>query len=239
MLVASKAIVISKVRFKDNDLIVKCYTEKFGIKSYLVKNALKNKKGKFKAAYFQLLSILEIQADHKNNRSLQYLKDLKLFHNYSSLHSNVIKSAIVMFLSEILEGILKEEEENLPLYHFLEKSLIWFDENLTDTNFHLMFLMELTKYLGFYPDITTKEAAFFNLQEGKFQHKPTNNFCISGDNLKFLKQLLGIKFDVNKILEIKPNQKREFLDMILLYFKLHLHGFKTPKSVTVLNQVFA
>lgn len=79
MLVASKAIVISKVRFKDNDLIVKCYTEKFGIKSYLVKNALKNKKGKFKAAYFQLLSILEIQADHKNNRSLQYLKDLKLF----------------------------------------------------------------------------------------------------------------------------------------------------------------
>ena len=239
MLVSTKAIVISKLRYKDDDLIVKCYTEKFGIKSYLLKNALKSKKGKFKPAYFQLLTLLDIQADHKDNRSLNYLRDLKLQHNYISLHTNVIKSAIVMFLSEILSDILKEEEENQPLYHFLETSLIWFDENETNVNFHLMFLIELTKYLGFYPDSSMQKAMFFNLEGGKFQQKQTNNYCISGDNLKFLKQLLGIKFDVDKILDINSNQKREFLDMILLYFKLHLHGFKTPKSVTVLNQVFA
>jgi DNA repair protein RecO (recombination protein O) len=239
MLIASKAIIISKIRFRDNDLIVKCYTEKFGIKSYLVKNALKSKKGKFRVAYFQLLSILELQADHKDNRSLQYLKDIRLFHNYSSLHSNVVKSAIVMFLAEILDGILKEEEENKPLFQFLESSLIWFDENSANSNFHFIFLIELTKYLGFYPDFTFMDAGFFNLVEGKFQQRSTNNYCISGDNLKFLKLLLGIKFDVNKILEMSTHQKRAFLDMILLYFKLHLHGFKTPKSVTVLNQVFA
>ena len=239
MLISTKAIVISKLRYKDDDLIVKCYTEKFGIKSYLLKNALKRKKGKFKPAYFQLLTLLEIQADHKDNRSLHYLKDLKLQHNYASLHTNIKKSAIVMFLSEILATILKEEEENQALYNFLETSLIWFDKNETNVNFHLIFLIELTKYLGFYPDASLKEAKFFNLEGGRFQQKQTNNYCVSGNNLKFLKQLLGIKFDVDKILEMDSKQKREFLDMILLYFKLHLHGFKTPKSVTVLNQVFA
>jgi len=239
MLVTSKAIVISKIRFKDDDLIVKCYTEKFGIKSYLLKNALKSKKGKFRPAYFQLLTLLEIHADHKDSRSLQYLRDIKLGHNYATLHTNVIKIAIVMFLSEILESILKEEEENLALFQFMESSLIWFDENQINTNFHLIFLIELTKYLGFYPDFSEKEARFFNLEEGKFQQYQTNSYCISGNNLKLLKQLLGIKFDVDKILEINSNEKREFLDMILLYFKLHLHGFKTPKSVNVLNQVFA
>lgn len=239
MLVSTKAIVLSKFRYKEHDLIVKCYTEKFGVKSYMLKSALKSKKGKFKPAYFQLLTILDIQADHKDRRSLQYLKDIKLQCNYTSLHTNIIKSTIVMFLSEVLVNILKEEEENQTLYNFLETSLIWFDENETNANFHLKFLVELTKYLGFYPDDSIKEANFFNLEEGVFQLEKTNKYCASGNNFKILKQLLGIKFDVDKILDISANQKREFLDMILLYFKLHLDGFKTPKSVTVLNQVFS
>ena len=238
MLDSTKAIVLSKLKYKDHDLIVKCYTEKFGIKSYLLRNILKSKKGKFKPAYFQLLTILEIQADHKTNRSLHYLKDIKLQCNYKTLHTNIIKSAIAMFLSEVLSTILKEEEKDTSLYNFIETSLIWFDENKINTNFHLIFLIQITKYLGFYPEIPIKETSFFNLEEGRFQNSKMNIHSITGDNLTNFKLLLGIKFDVDNKLDINSNQKRELLDMILLYFKLHLDGFKTPKSLSVLNQVF-
>lgn len=238
MLVSTKAIVLSKIRYKDYDLIIKCYTKAFGVTTYLVKNVLKTKKGKFKPAYFQPLSILDIEADHKDNRSLQYFKEVKLHFNYNSLHSNVKKGAIIMFLSEILSQILKEEEQNLELYNFLETTFIWFDESDTNTNFHLIFLIELTKYLGFYPETPKQTATHFNLEDGTFQWNKTGTYCISGNNLMFLKQLLGIKFDESKSLVISANQKREFLNMILLYFKLHLDGFKQPKSVTILNQVF-
>jgi len=118
MIISTKAIVLSKIKYKDHDLIIKCYTEKFGVITYLVKNALKTKKGKFKAAYFQPLSLLEIEADHKENRSLNYLRDIKLQIYYSSLHTNVIKSTIAMFLSEVLSSILIEEEKNEALYSF-------------------------------------------------------------------------------------------------------------------------
>jgi len=238
MLVSTKTIVLSKLRYKDNDLIIKCYTENFGLRSYLVRNALKTKKGKFKAAYFQPLSLLEIEADHKDNRSLQYFKDIKLYCHYKSLHTNIIKSAMVMFLSEVLSTVLVEEEQNQPLYNFLETTLVWFDEGDTDANFHLIFLIELTKYLGFYPEMPTEDSICFNLEDGKFQNVDTSVYCVSGDNFSTLKQLLGIKFDVSKSLEINSSQKREFLNMILLYFKLHLDGFKQPKSVLILNQVF-
>ena len=77
------------------------------------------------------------------------------------------------------------------------------------------------------------------MEEGKFQVTKTNPNCVSGDNLTILKQLLGTKFDDSKLLEITSSQKREFLSMILLYFKLHLDGFKHPKSVAILNQVFS
>lgn len=240
MIVSTKAIVISKIKYKDNDLIVKCYTQEFGVISYLVRNVLKTKKGKFKPAYFQPLILLEVEADHKENRSLQYLRDIKLNIHYNSLHTNVIKSTIVMFLSEVLSGILIEEEENKSLYSFLETTLIWFDETEVNTNFHLLFLTELTKYLGFYPEtLNTDNIKYFNLEEGKFQISKTNSNCVNGDNLTILKQLLGTKFDDSRLLEITSFQKRNFLSMILLYFKLHLDGFKHPKSVSILNQVFS
>jgi DNA repair protein RecO (recombination protein O) len=238
MQVSTKAIVVSKLRYKDHDLIVKCYTEKYGIKSYLLKNVLKSRKGKFKPAYFQPLTIIDIEAEHKDNRSLHYLKDIKIQNDFESIHTNIIKSTMAMFLAEVLNNVLKEEEENSSLYNYLETSLIWFNENGVDTNFHLIFLIELTKYLGFYPDTSHSELKYFNLEDGKFYQAKLGKHFIEGENLTLLKQLLGIKFDALKSANFKPIKKLEFLNMILLYLKLHLDGFKQPKSVTVLNQIF-
>ncbi|WP_412987152.1 DNA repair protein RecO [Pontimicrobium sp. IMCC45349] len=239
MLLSTKAIVLSKIRYKDSDLIIKCYTFEQGVKSYLLKNALKSKKGKFKPAYFQLLSLLEIEADYKANRTLHYFKDVRPLIPYKTLHTNVIKTSIVMFLAEILDGILQEEEKNTSLFNFIESALLWFDEADVNTSFHIIFLIELTKYLGFYPDISNKELPVFNLEEGVFQNKAYSVNYITKDKLLLFKKVLGIKFDVDKTLSFKANEKQELLNMILLYFKLHLDGFKQPKSLTILNQVFS
>ena len=239
MLASTKAIVLSKLKYKDNDVIVKCYTKEFGVKSYLLKNILKSKKGKLKIAYFQELTILDLETDQRDGRSLQYIKELKLAYHYHSVHTNVVKSTIALFLSEILSNILKEEEENKELFQFLETSFVWFDQSDTEASFHLMFLIELSKYLGFYPNLQFLDSDYFNLESGRFQNKDSGIYCVTGEKLIFLKTLLGIKFDANKKLNITNNQKRELLDMILIYFNLHLDGFKKPKSVEVLNQVFS
>ena len=102
MVVSTKAIVISKIKYNDSDLIVKCYTASLGIRSYMVRNVLKSKKGKIRPAYFQLLSLLQIEADHKDSRSLNYLKEVRLYKPYDSLHTNIFKSTVLLFLSEIL-----------------------------------------------------------------------------------------------------------------------------------------
>ncbi len=237
MHVSTKAIVLSKIRYNDHDLIVKCYTESYGVKSYLLKNILKSKKGKLKAAYFQVFSLLEIEAEHKDNRSLQFIKDVKLSYKTESIHTIIIKSAIVLFLAEITSNILKEEEQNLELYNYIETSVLWFDQHKTYSNFHFLYLIELTKYLGFYPEIDPN-ASYFNLLEGKFEDTDNGIYSVSGEKLTLLKTLLGIKFDGYKNLRMSSLKKREFLSMILLYFKLHLDGFKEPKSLAILNQVF-
>ena len=235
---STKAIVLSKLRYKDHDLIVKCYTEDFGVRSYLLRNVLKSKKGKIKPAYFQLFSLLELEVDHKDNRSLQYVRDVKIHHPTNSIQTDIVKSSIALFLAEILSSVCREEEKDQELYHYLETSISWFETCDSYPNFHLLFLIELTKYLGFYPDIS-ENSDFFNLMEGRSQDVDTGIYCISGENLTLLKQLLGIKFDDKKELKISSQQKRDFLDLILVYFKLHLDGFREPRSLGVFNQVFS
>ena len=105
MIVSTNAIVLSKLKFKDHDLIVKCYTASNGVMSFLVKGAFSSKKVKFKPAYFQPLSMLQIELDYKSNKDLHYFKNVRLLHSYKSLHNQILKYTVVIFLAEILNTI--------------------------------------------------------------------------------------------------------------------------------------
>jgi len=239
MLVNTSAIVLSKIKYGDSHVILSCYTKLIGLQTYLLKGVLKQRKGKFKPAYLQPLTQVQLTTDYKPNRSLQSLKELKPLIHYKSLHTNILKSAIVIFLSEVLVQLLKEEEENIILYTFLSTSLEWLDAQESAPNFHLLFLLDITKYLGFYPDTTDIHFEYFNLEAGKFEFSKHSLYTISDNNLTLLKQLLGIKFDTLNHVKMNAKQRHDILNMILLYYELHLGGFKKPKSLQILNQVFS
>ncbi|MFT4781707.1 MAG: DNA repair protein RecO (recombination protein O) [Pseudohongiellaceae bacterium] len=238
MLNKSKVIVLSKLKYRDNDLIVKCFTRHRGVVSYLLRGVLNTKKGSSKAAYYQLLSQLEIEENYRHTQSLQYIKDVRLDYNYTTLHTNLFKGSIVMFLSEVLSSVLREEEENQPLYHYLETTLRWLDTKDEFSNFHLLFLLNLTKHLGFYPDISDTNQMYFNLNNGLFESKKQDVYSISGENLTILKQLLGTNFDALDGIKLSSKQRQSFLAMLLLYFELHLGSFRKPKSLKIFNQIF-
>jgi DNA repair protein RecO (recombination protein O) len=238
MLNKSKVIVLSKLKYRDNDLIVKCFTRHRGVVSYLLRGVLNTKKGSSKAAYYQLLSQLEIEENYRHTQSLQYIKDVRLDYNYTTLHTNLFKGSIVMFLSEVLSSVLREEEENQPLYHYLETTLRWLDTKDEFSNFHLLFLLNLTKHLGFYPDISDTNQMYFNLNNGLFESKKEDVYSVSGENLTILKQLLGTNFDALDGIKLSSKQRQSFLAMLLLYFELHLGSFRKPKSLKIFNQIF-
>lgn len=239
MLISSPGIILSKVRYQDNDLIVKCLTRDLGVVSYMIKNISMSKKSKNKFAFFQLLNILDLETNYNPNRSIQYIKDLKVKYNFTSLHTNIYKSSVVMFLSEILSNIIHIETKDMELFDFIEKSLIWYDKSEDSSTFYLIFLMKITHYLGFYPDCTNISYNYFNLEEGLFESSKNSQYVIEGSSLVLFKTILGIKFDSNKLPFIDKTNKKDILKNILIYFKLHVDGFKDPKSLKVLNQIFA
>ncbi|NNT71241.1 DNA repair protein RecO [Flavobacterium sp. IMCC34852] len=237
MLVKTKAIVISSLKYQEKSLIVKCFTLSDGLKSYFVQSAFSTKKSNQKIAYFQPLTLLEIEANHKNKGTLEHFKEIKLAHAYQTINTDIIKSTIVIFLSEMLHHSIQEEEKNENLFLFLESALLWLDNHEETANFHLILLLEFTKFLGFYPDTSEIEGKYFEMNDGIFTPF-LGTSCLSEHETYLFKKLISLKFDSNQ--KVFAGIERQILLKILLdYYTIHLDGFKKPKSLEVLKEVFA
>jgi DNA repair protein RecO (recombination protein O) len=237
MIVKTKAIVISSLKYQEKSLIVKCFTLSEGLKSYFVPSAFSSKKSNQKIAYFQPLTILEIEANHKNKGTLEHFKEIKLASVYQTINVDIVKSTIVIFLSEILHYSIQEEEKNEHLFTFLETALLWLDTHDKTANFHLILLLEITKFLGFYPDNSENGLKFFEMTEGVFS--PFQGIsCLSEHETFLFKKLMNLKFDSDQ--KVFAGIERQMLLKTLLdYYSIHLDGFKKPKSLDVLKEVFS
>lgn len=238
MLIQTKAIVLHTLKYNDTSLIAHCYTEALGKQSFLLKGILSARKGGIRKAYFLPLTQLEIQFQHKNKGGLNFLKEVKILHPYQELYTNIKKNAIVLFLSEIIHKSLNEEETNPLLFEFIENALLWLDSNEDIANFHLLFLLKLTQFLGFYPYLDHEEAHYFSLESGCFTaFKPTGKH-LKGNSVHLLQELLGMNFAEIKTPKINQHSRRELLEAMVNYFELHLLGFSKPKSLSILHDVF-
>ena len=237
MQVKTKAIVLSALKFNEKSLIVKCFTLSDGLKSYFVPNAFSSKKNNQKIAYFQPLTLLEIEATHKNKGTLEYFKELKIASPFYTISTNVYKATIVLFVSEMLSNSIYEEEKNENMFAFFETALLWLDHHNDFSNFHLMFLLETTKFLGFYPDKSDIENDYFELIEGVFSTMEGVN-CLNRHETLLFKKLIALKFNSDQKIFSGP-ERQQLLKILLSFYTAHLDGFKQPKSLEVLKDVFA
>ena len=238
MVVTCKAIVLSSVKYADNDLIVKCFTE-IGLRSYLLKNIFRSKKGRFTPAFFLPLTQLELTSNYANSRSLHFLTDARIAYPYITLLSDVRKQTLALFLSETIVHILKEDEENRPLFDYFETSFKWLDKHEHIGDFHLVFLTNFLPYLGIYPEHEkNNKSLYFDMLEGVFTDKILSNYFISGDLVSHFIQLLNVNFETIQQLRFSRNVRMELLETLLRYLELHISGFKRPRSLDVLKSVF-
>ena len=237
MQIKTKAVVLSSIKFNEKSLIVKCYTLSDGLKSYYVPNVFSSKKNNQKIAYFQPLTLLEIEATHKNKGSLEYFKELKIAVPFYTINTNIYKATIVLFVSEMLSNSIQEEEKNETMFSFFESALLWLDHHNEFSNFHLIFLLETTKFLGFYPDTTDIENNYFELIDGIFSPLQGVN-CLSANETSLFKRLIDLKFNSDQKV-FSGAERQVLLKIIVSFYNTHLPGFKLPKSLEVLKEVFA
>ena len=220
----TKGIVLSSVKYSETSIISKIYTAEMGLQSYIANGVRKKNGGK---AYYQPLNIVELTAYCKKHGGLHRIKEIKIPTTYCSIPYNLLKSSVALFLSEVLIKCLKEEERNEDLFNFLECSLIDFDRNDFNEQFHIQFLIGLSYFLGFFPNMEKSNLQYFDLING----------CFS-DNKNGHKHFIDNSEDLLSALKLKPvKNKRAILNYILMYYQIHVEGFGNIKSKNVLKKV--
>ncbi len=238
MLTTTQGIVLHHFKYSEKSVIAKIYTKKSGLSSYII-NGVRNAKTKNKAVYLQPLSLVELSVNQKENKNLQAVKSINLFQPYSSIPFNIIKTSIAFFLAEILYKTIKEEESNEKLFEFLFNAFQLFDlDEKNYVNFHLIFLGQLTNYIGIQPNTNVSETNLhFDLQEGSFiNYTPSYSAYIPPPTSKQLKLILETSLN-NINLSFNNSDRKVLLKAFLDYYHLHLSNFDNLKSLSVLEEV--
>ena len=234
MIISSSAIVLSKLKYRDNDLIIKLFVRELGLTSFIVRGGSK----KNKTNYFQQLSLLEIEFDFNSKRNLHYFKEFESKCNLKTIHTDFKKMGVIIFLSEVLSKILIHQQKDYHLYDFIEDAIKYYDQHVFSSKFHIVFLMNLSKFLGFYPDVNNNDYQYFDLQHGFYSQTKDSDYIIFDDDLECFNKILGINFDDLSTLTLTLVQRKKLLDNIILYYKLHTENFVSVKSLEVLRKLF-
>ena len=236
----TKGIVLHSIKYGDTSLIAHFYTKNFGRHSFLFKG-IRSNKSKIHSNLLQPLFILNLEAYIKEGKDLSLIKEASADQIFIDFPYDVKKSAQAMFMAEILYRCLKEEEANHILFNFLASSIEYFD--LLDTgsaDFHIIFLVKLSKHLGFYPssrDISNELV--FDMKEGVYKdHIPTHFDYIDPLNSALLDEILNTNYENLQGLKLNQKRRNDLLESILKFYSFHIEGITKIKSYSILRELF-
>lgn len=237
----TEGIILHGLKYGDSGRIVTVYTEAFGRSSFLLQG-IHAKKSTGKANILQPLFLLEIEVDHRQGRELQRARELKISHPYETIPFDVHKSSQAIFLAEMLYRVLKEEEARPELYQFMSHSFRIFDLLREGrANFHLAFMIQLTRYMGFAPTNNwAEDRTFFDMVLGAFSGtKPPHIYFLDPAESRILSAFVNTSYEEIGGIALSSSSRNLFLLKIIDYFSLHLGIRLQLKSLDVLRELFS
>lgn len=239
MLFSTRGIIFKCTDYSETSIVCKIYTEKFGLRTYMI-NGVRSSKGRIKTGLVRPLNILDLVVYERPGREIQRISELSFFHIYETLPFEVDKSMIALFLLEVLNKTILEEEPNLELYKFIEKGLLHIDKHEQSVlNFHIYFLLHLTRYLGFFPlGSFSNETPFLDLKEGVFDVKSnSHHYVVHPDLNRDISTMLKSNLENYSRVKISSKNRRSILDSILQYYSYHISNFTGVRSLNILKTI--
>jgi DNA repair protein RecO (recombination protein O) len=228
-----KGVVLSGIKYTDNQDIVYLYTETKGRRTYILNRQKKNNR-------LFPLSLIDFESSGRQNAEIQYLKEYVFSPLLPEISSDVRKSSIAMFIGEFLYRVLKEEDSSLPLFEYISKSICLLDM-LHDgvPNFHLYFMVQLSKYMGFSIPANKNNYDYFDIKYCKFVFtQPLHPQYFDKDNTKILSRLLNLSPNQLNELKLTGEQRINFANQMLDFYSSRFDHILIIKSLNVLHEIF-
>ncbi len=240
MLLSLKGIVFRTTKYKESSVISQIYSDKLGLSSHLM-NGVRNFKSKTSPALFQPGRIIDFEIYYKEGSSIHRIKEIKNGLTYGLHPDEIQRGALKLFMAEVSYRTIIESEKNERLFSFLLK----FFSNLESPNlglglYPLLFLAQLTKFLGIHPDFSQgANGGYLDLQEGLILNSiPRHNKFASRDLTEFWKICASANPLEKGKLSLKKEDKEILLERMLEYYEMHIPGMKPIRSHLIFRKIF-
>ena len=238
-MIKTEAIVLHTIHYRDHSYIVHIFTREQGRINCLVKGS--KQKLALSPVLMQPLSLIDIVLDNRANKTFQYIRESSPTSLLNTVPYDPIKNSIALFLSEILHKTLRESDKENALFDFVKESILFFDTTTKGfANFHLVFLIKMTYFLGFFPNLSQfHDGVYFDMLNSQFTEQNNNPHTLNVEETEAFAHLMRMDYDNMQIFSLSRNQRNTILEHILTYYRLHLPEFGTVKSLDILQQLFA
>jgi DNA repair protein RecO (recombination protein O) len=147
MLHTTRAIVLRTIRHGERAVILKAYTEQLGLRSCIVHVSRRRGLG---PAMLQPLNRLELVLDERSGLELATVREARIETPFD-VQGDPVRSALLLFVQEVLSRTLREESGDRRLYDFLSSVIEVIGRGKDPAHFPLLFLLHFTEHLGFHP----------------------------------------------------------------------------------------
>lgn len=237
----TEAIVLHSFKYGESKLIVDMFTREAGRLSFVVPLP-KTPKSRLKKQYFQPMTLLEVECDLRQQVQLQRLKDARLLAAYTSIPFSPEKLALSLFTAEFLYHALRSEQQNVALFSYVSDSMQWLDMARSGyANFHLTFLLRLSRFLGFYPNLEGfADGYVFDLRAGCFSAQvPVHHDFLQPSESRLVGVLMRMCFPTMHRYRFSRHERNRIAEVLLQYYRLHIPQFPELKSLGVLQALWA
>jgi DNA repair protein RecO (recombination protein O) len=218
----TRGVVFRFTRYGETSIIVSIFTDVFGLQSYIV-NGVRSASARNKIALYQPLTLLDLVVYHRPNANINRIKEIRCLYPYQTITSDVRKSAIALFVNELMNKTVKEESHAVELCEFMINSLIVLDTlEQNAENFHLLFMIKLSRLLGF----------------GAFQvNELLGVRVVDEETEEIMNTMLDAGYDAR--IPMSNVKRRELLDLLIRFYADHLDNLGELRSLHVLREVLS
>ncbi len=237
MLYRRKIIILHTIKHSESALVVQCYCNEEGKQSLYLRGKANHNK-------FHRLGILDVIIYKKSTATMGAIKEISHAEPSIEIRSSIYKSTIAIFMSELISKCIRETETDTLLFNFLCASIGILEhtpENVS--NYHIHFMTNLCKYLGFMPhnNYNPTTANIFHIESATFiskYGKTYNSDTLTEEESLLLNELINNKAE--NIASIKCNgaTRNQYAKKMISYISYHLGINIEIKSLDVLHEVF-
>ena len=236
----ARGVVLSTVKYGDSGMVVQMLTDKYGRQSYMVQGVRSGRGRGSKMALFQPLFLLQFEGLESSHSDLHKLREVQNDIVFKSLPYDIRKSTMALFMAEVLYRLVGESEANEPLFDFVHSSVCALDEiDEGVANFHLWFLANLSRYLGYFPGNEHQKGCWFDMREGLYTRTmPLHDHLMNEEEAELLRDLTECDLECLGEIPLNRDQRVAMLSRLVEYYSIHLDAIRSVRSIEILQEVF-